>query len=96
MRYSLTLAPRPMKTYYYTCHVAGHQKQPQPILGPNLHMYMQPSSVQKIQLSFGGRALSLKPQLAPLPRPTLYSSHRNNCVEAFFPKSTFMLIFHFI
>ncbi|KAI4831438.1 hypothetical protein KUCAC02_000979 [Chaenocephalus aceratus] len=36
-----------MKTYYYTCHVAGHQKQPQPILGPNLHMYMQPSSVQK-------------------------------------------------
>lgn len=32
--FSLTLAPRPMKTCYYTCHVASHQKQPQSILGP--------------------------------------------------------------
>lgn len=69
-----------MKTCYYTCHVASHQKQPQPILGPNPHRspHVHAASficaqMQLLGINFRGggesHTVAQTSALAPLPRP---------------------------
>lgn len=82
-----------MKTCYYTCHVASHQKQPQPILGPNPHRspHVHAASficaqMQLLGINFrggGSRTQSHKPQRSPLSLvPALYSYDHSECVRA--------------
>ena len=88
--FSLTLAPRLMKTCYYTCHVASHQKQPQPILGPqppqepSCPCTFHPCKIYSSLLNFGGAAHSPDETLALArrPRPALYPCDPNGSAGA--------------
>lgn len=102
--FSLTLAPRLMKTCYYTCHVASHQKQPQPILGPNPHRSPHvhaPFICSKIKLfaKFWGVAHScanLSPRPSSLSHPLFIRPRRPCRGQRFLSQRHWKLIFHFI